>query len=236
MKKRGSPRSAPSRTCASSIPPSSRSSRPPAGPCCSSPWRSSAVSAPEWRAPGRPPPPPPPRPHPPPPPAPRGPPPPRPPPPPPPRRAGGKASTELVVQATSYRALSFIGSGTRTHTGPSLVSSAALPRLLATLRPGYDAIIVDSPPLAAGADAFAIGTATGSMVLVLRTGVSDRELAQTKLEVLAHLPIRMLGAVLNDVRGGLYRYYSYYLEGYEVKEEPEPAWQQIGRASCRERV
>src|SRR5881296_2832880 len=31
---------------------------------------------------------------------------------------GGKASTELVVQATSYRALSFIGSGTRTHTGP----------------------------------------------------------------------------------------------------------------------
>jgi len=137
---------------------------------------------------------------------------------------GGKASTELVVQATSYRALSFIGSGTRTHTGPSLVSSAALPRLLASLRPGYDAIIVDSPPLAAGADAFAIGTATGSMVLVLRTGVSDRELAQTKLEVLAHLPIRILGAVLNDVRGGLYRYYSYYLEGYEVKEEPEPAW------------
>src|SRR5947199_350127 len=140
---------------------------------------------------------------------------------------GGKASTELVVQATSYRALSFIGSGTRTHTGPSLVSSAALPRLLAALRPSYDAIIVDSPPLAAGADAFAIGTATGSMVLVLRTGVSDRELAQTKLEVLAHLPIRMLGAVLNDVRGGLYRYYSYYLEGYEVKEEPEPAWQLV---------
>ena len=68
---------------------------------------------------------------------------------------------------------------------------------------------------------------TGSMVLVLRTGVSDRELAQTKLEVLAHLPIRMLGAVLNDVRGGLYRYYSYYLEGYEVKEEPEPAWQLV---------
>src|SRR5207249_4196348 len=140
---------------------------------------------------------------------------------------GGKASTELVVQASSYRALSFIGSGTRTHTGPSLVSSAALPRLLAALRPSYDAIIVDSPPLAAGADAFAIGTATGSMVLVLRTGVSDRELAQTKLEVLAHLPIRMLGAVLNDVRGGLYRYYSYYLEGYEVKEEPEPAWQLV---------
>jgi len=53
---------------------------------------------------------------------------------------------------------------------------------------------------------------------VLRTGVSDRDLAQTKLEVLDHLPIRMLGAVLNDVReGGVYRYYSYYLEGYEAE-------------------
>src|SRR5438046_1220184 len=72
-----------------------------------------------------------------------------------------------------------------------------------------------------------MGTCAAGMARVLRTGVSDRELAQTKLEVLAHLPIRMLGAVLNDVRGGLYRYYSYYLEGYEVKEEPEPAWQLV---------
>jgi len=99
-----------------------------------------------------------------------------------------------------------------------------LPRMLAGLRPHHDAIIVDSSPLAAGADAFALGTASGSMVLVLRTGVSDRDLAQTKLEVLDHLPIRLLGAVVNDVRpGGAYGYYSYYLEGYEAKDEPAGA-------------
>jgi hypothetical protein len=44
---------------------------------------------------------------------------------------------------------------------------------------------------------------------------------QAKLQVLDHLPIRQLGAVLNDVRlGGVYRYYSYYLEGYEAQDEP----------------
>jgi len=54
--------------------------------------------------------------------------------------------------------------------------------------------------------------------------VSDRELAQAKLEVLQYLPIRVLGAVLNDVRlGGVYRYYSYYLEGYEATDEPAGA-------------
>jgi Mrp family chromosome partitioning ATPase len=106
-----------------------------------------------------------------------------------------------------------------------------LPRALAELRPHYDVIIVDSSPLAAGVDAFALGAATGSMLLVLRTGVSDRELAQAKLEVLDHLPIRILGAVLNDVRpGGVYRHYSYYLEGYEAKDEPAAAAGKVLRA------
>ena len=135
----------------------------------------------------------------------------------------GQATIEQVLQATAYRTLTFMASGTRTHGGPALVSSAALPRMLAGLRAHHDAIIVDSSPLAAGADAFALGTASGSMLLVLRTGVSDRDLAQTKLEVLDHLPIRLLGAVLNDVRGSAYRYYSYYLEGYEAKDEPAGA-------------
>src|SRR5439155_61848 len=70
-----------------------------------------------------------------------------------------------------------------------------------------------------------------SMVLVLRTGVSDRALMQTKLGVLDHLPIRVLGAVLNGVvPGGVYRYYSYYLEGYEAKDEPAGAAGQVLRA------
>ena len=60
------------------------------------------------------------------------------------------------------------------------------------------------------------------MLLVLRTGVSNRELAEAKLEVLDRLPVRMLGAVLNDVRlAGDYRYYSYYLTGYELGDEDE---------------
>jgi len=136
----------------------------------------------------------------------------------------GDATLAQVIQATDYPKLSFIASGTRTHSGPALVSSGELPRMLAGLRPHYDAIIVDSSPLTAGADAFALGTATGSMVLVLRSGVSEREITHAKLAVLEHLPIRTLGAVLNDMRpSGVYRNYSYYLEGYEAKDEPAGA-------------
>ncbi|HXL33785.1 MAG TPA: polysaccharide biosynthesis tyrosine autokinase, partial [Gemmatimonadales bacterium] len=143
----------------------------------------------------------------------------------------GQATIEQVLQATTYRTLTFMASGTRTHGGPALVSSAALPRMLAALRAHHDAIILDSSPLAAGADAFALGTGTGTLLLVLRTGVSDGGLAQAKLEIMNHLPIRVLGAVLNDVRrGGLYRDYAYYLEGYEAQDEPDAARGQVLRA------
>ena len=140
----------------------------------------------------------------------------------------GVVPLEQAIQGTSTRNLSFISCGARSHAGPALLSSAAMVQLVGQLRGQFGAIIVDSAPLGAGADGFALGTATGSLLVVLRTGVSDRELAEAKLGILQHLPINVLGAVLNDVRpGGAYRYYSYYLEGYGTRDELDAADQQV---------
>src|SRR5207244_566949 len=114
----------------------------------------------------------------------------------------GVVPLEQAVQGTSTRNLSFISCGARSHAGPALLSSAAMVQLVGQLRGQFGAIIVDSAPLGAGADGFALGTATGSLLVVLRTGVSDRELAEAKLGILQHLPINVLGAVLNAVRPG----------------------------------
>jgi Mrp family chromosome partitioning ATPase len=67
-------------------------------------------------------------------------------------------------------------------------------------------------------------TLTGNLAVVIRTGTTDRGLAQAKLDQLARLPIRILGAILNDVdpSDGYHYYYSAYLPGYEpVPEEGE---------------
>jgi Mrp family chromosome partitioning ATPase len=116
-----------------------------------------------------------------------------------------------------------IGCGTRTQRAPEVLGSPAMTKLLADLRGQYDVIVVDTPPLTAGVDPFIVATETGSLLLVLRTGHSHREITGAKLEVLDRLPVRLLGAVLNDVpRGaayGYYAYYSYYLPGYEAVEE-----------------
>jgi len=132
----------------------------------------------------------------------------------------GETSLDTIVQATPYPAFSLIGCGVRAYNGPELLGSAAMSQLLTTLRSSYDVILIDSPPLAAGVDPLILGMLTQSLALVLRTGYSRREVAASKLEALQRLPLRLLGAILNDVppRGG-YPYYSYYLPGYEAVDE-----------------
>jgi polysaccharide biosynthesis transport protein len=123
----------------------------------------------------------------------------------------GDATLAQITRTTQYQDLSLIPAGTRRAEAPELLGSPAMGELLSSaLASKYTAIVVDSPPLVAGVDPFVLGTLTRNLVLVLRTANTNRELAGLKLELVHRLPIRMLGAVLNDTpRGGAYRYYSY---------------------------
>lgn len=135
----------------------------------------------------------------------------------------GEIGPDQLIQQTAYPRLGMIGCGTRTQRAPEVLGSTAMSDLITDMRARYDVVVVDSPPLAAGVDSFVLGTLTGTMLLVVRTGHSHRQLTSAKLEMLGRLPIRLLGAVLNDVpRGaayGYYAYYSYYLPGYEAVDE-----------------
>jgi capsular exopolysaccharide synthesis family protein len=134
--------------------------------------------------------------------------------------AGG-ASLEAITQTTMYPSLDFIAAGSRFRDSPELLGSPAMAALLERVRTQYRVVLMDSPPLGSGVDPYTLGTLTGNMLLVLRTGTTNLALARTKLTVLDHLPIRLLGVVLNDVRpGGMYRYYS-YLSGYAAVDERE---------------
>lgn len=134
----------------------------------------------------------------------------------------GEASLGDVVRPTQQHVnLSIIPCGTRRRHGPELLASERMTALIRDLRSQFDAIIVDTAPLGAGIDPFAIGTATGSMVLVLRAGETDRKLAQAKLTVLDRMPIRLVGAILNDIGEMPQFKYYYYLEGYRALEGAE---------------
>jgi Mrp family chromosome partitioning ATPase len=66
-----------------------------------------------------------------------------------------------------------------------------------------------------------LGTATGNLLLVLRSGETERDMAENQLKLMDRLPIRLLGAVLNSVNTAetAYKYYR-YVYGYTADEEP----------------
>jgi capsular exopolysaccharide synthesis family protein len=135
----------------------------------------------------------------------------------------GEASRDEALQETEFSYLSFMPCGTRTHNAPELLGSATMSQMLSALRATYSVIIVDSPPMAAGIDAFSLGSLTKNLMLVIRNGTTDRDLAGAKLDILNRLPINVLGAVLNDIKPGgpygYYGYYTYYLPGYAAEDE-----------------
>ncbi|HWC73505.1 MAG TPA: polysaccharide biosynthesis tyrosine autokinase [Gemmatimonadales bacterium] len=135
----------------------------------------------------------------------------------------GRVPLDAALRQTSYPGLTFLSSGTRMQRAPERLLSQNMRDLMAKLRSTFDVVIVDSPPLGAGADPLVLGTLTENLLLVLRTGQSDLNLASTKLEVLNALPVRVIGAVLNDVRSsGVYRYYMYSSAEYELVDEEGP--------------
>ena len=133
-----------------------------------------------------------------------------------------RATLEHVVQQTDVPLVSLIGSGTRMHVGPELLGSSAMTAHLQELKRRYDVIIIDTPPLGAGVDPYVLAALSGNLLMVVRTGNTNRAFAEAKLRMFDRLPVRLLGAVMNGIPAHqrMYRYYT-YLPEYGVQEEEE---------------
>jgi capsular exopolysaccharide synthesis family protein len=133
----------------------------------------------------------------------------------------GRATLEQVLRSTTSDLLWVMPRGASHARGPELLVSPVVPSMITELQRRYEVIIVDSSPLGAGIDPFVLGSATGNMVLVLRAGESNRKLAEAKLKLLARLPIRIVGVVLNNVHlRGDFQYYAYSYQDFEQTRQP----------------
>ena len=136
----------------------------------------------------------------------------------------GDVTLDETVQDTKFPGVHVIGSGSRSQASPELLGSRKLGDLVGELWKRYDVVLVDSPPLGAGADALILGTLTGQIGLVLRTSQTNIGHARARLAALERLPVRILGVILNAFvqrRGqGYYSYYE-YIDGYGAKDEPK---------------
>jgi succinoglycan biosynthesis transport protein ExoP len=135
--------------------------------------------------------------------------------------SGDVDAAHVMREVPVHGALTLIASGTRRHRGPELLTSARLPALLNMVRSKFDVIIVDSAPLAAGVDAYALSVATRNLLLVMRTAHTDRRVAKAKLKLMERLPVRRLGAVVNAVPSTDLSSEDSYLYGYGPDSDSE---------------
>ena len=143
----------------------------------------------------------------------------------------GDVALAETVQDTKFSRVHVIASGSRFQSSPELLASGKLGDLRGELWGRYDVILVDSPPLGAGADALILGTLTGQLGLVLRSGQTDLRYAQARLGALERLPVRILGVIINAcVPGRAQGYYAYsdYIDGYGAVDEPEDPTVRLG--------
>ncbi len=105
----------------------------------------------------------------------------------------------------------FLAAG-EAHGNPTeLMQSEALARMIRTLSPHFDWIVIDSPPVAPLTDAVSLTSVTDASLLIVRAGHTPREAVETAIARLGSKHV--LGIVLNGVEGlnRLYsKYYGYY--------------------------
>jgi Mrp family chromosome partitioning ATPase len=112
---------------------------------------------------------------------------------------------------SSTRGIDFLPSGPLPPSPAALLGTSRAREVLSELRDRYDQIVVDTPPVTAGADVTALGPALDGLVLVVDLGHSGRRAITAARDQIERSGARLLGVVLNRVRAWDRRY---GLEGY----------------------
>ncbi len=131
----------------------------------------------------------------------------------------GEISFHEEVQATRYAGLSLLCNGQESPNLSQLLHSDHLPRIMDALRKEYDYILIDAPPVLQIVDARIVNQAADGVILVLRSGVTDRKSALEAYRYLHEDGAHLIGTILNDwqpQRSKVDRYYSYVREHEET--------------------
>ena len=116
---------------------------------------------------------------------------------------------DLVI-ASASPGVALLPAGPRPPHPAALLSTKRLRTLVMSLRRAYDVVLVDSPPVPAGADTTALGGAVDGAILVADLDRARRRALRTTLAQLERAGVEVVGVVLNQVRGWDRDQYGYY--------------------------
>lgn len=114
----------------------------------------------------------------------------------------GTSSLEDAIMLDETAQFDFLPAATTRTDSSELLSSPEMRTLLATLRPRYDVIIVDLPPILSVSDAKAVAPVIDGFLLVAEHGRTPVETLSEAVRGSGRIKDRILGIVLNKVAPG----------------------------------
>jgi len=132
----------------------------------------------------------------------------------------GEADLEACLKNTGIPNLWVLPCGPVPPNPAEMLHTSRFKEILAALVGRFDRIVLDSPPLAAVADAAVLATQVEGTLLVVKAGVTARPMALRSLSALSSVNAPVIGAILNDldISSQAYGYYYYRNRGYYGQE------------------
>jgi len=128
----------------------------------------------------------------------------------------GKNKLDDVIFSTGIENLDVIPSGPVPPNPAEIIGSKKMTELLEELKTRYDKILIDSPPVMAVTDSLLLAGMSDGVVLIIKTGLTARQMVKNALEQIESVKAKVLGAVLNAIKADKdsYYYYQYYYYYY----------------------
>ena len=110
-----------------------------------------------------------------------------------------QASLEDIVFQIDIEHLSFIASGEVASQPADILASSRMSDLLRELRPQFEYIIIDTPPVIPVTDAVIVGAQADGVILVIRAGETQRGIVRRAGELLDQAHAKVVGHVLTGI-------------------------------------
>jgi len=143
----------------------------------------------------------------------------------------GTVSFDEIVRKTQFENLTFVSCGTIPPNPSELIASKHMQNFINSMKPKYDYIIIDSPPLATVTDAELLSSYVDGTVVVSLANKTRMDLLISAIETLNRINDSFIGVVLNNfdyqaTYGSYYKYYYYY---YGASEKDKSKKSEVNR-------
>lgn len=120
-----------------------------------------------------------------------------------------------AVRKTSIDKLDLITCGRYNDTPTALFDAEAIGTLVEEMKFYYDLVLLDAAPALPVSDPMLLAPKVDGIVMVIKAGVTQKEVTERAVNILDPNRNRILGVVLNNMDNALPHYYDYRYYGYE---------------------